>query len=83
MNRRSTAVLLLIVSFYITTSTSYDSYRDYEEQMRNYYDSLYQRSSIKEQPRRDEKSNVELKMPGVHPEKVGKLFLMTDLYRLF
>ncbi|KAL9986000.1 hypothetical protein ACROYT_G000053 [Oculina patagonica] len=76
MNRRSTAVLLFIVSF-ISTSTSYDSYRDYEEQMRNYYDSLYQRSSIKEQPRRDEKSNVELKMPGVHPEKHDSYFCTT------
>lgn len=46
--------------------------------MRNYYDSLYQRSSVKEQPSRDEKSNVELKMPGVHPETVGKLFLLND-----
>ena len=69
MNRN--AVLLLIVSF-ITTSISYDSYRDYMEQMRNYYDSVYQRSYIKEQPRsEDESSNVELKMPGVHPETVG------------
>ena len=77
MFRRSEAVLLVIVSF-ITKSNSYDSYRDHqnEDQMRNYYNSLYERSFTKEQLGRDaEPSNfIELKMPGIHPEKVGKLF---------
>lgn len=76
MNGRSAAVLLLIVSF-ITKSISYDSYGDYKDQMRNYYDSLYQRSFTKEQPSRDaEPSILDLKMPGVHPETVGKHFLI-------
>jgi len=39
--------------------------------MRNYYDSLYQRSFTKEKPNRDAgPSNfIDLKMPGVHPEE--------------
>ena len=84
MNGRSAAVFLVIVSF-ITMSNSYDSYGDYEEQMRNYYDSLYRRSFTKEKPSRDaEPSNfIDLKMPGVHPEKVSKHFLIVDLCKLF
>ena len=84
MNGRSAAVLLVIVSF-ITKSNSYGSYGDYEDQMRDYYDSLYQRSFTKEQPSRDaEPSNViDLKMPGVHPEKVGKHFLIIVLCKLY
>lgn len=71
MNGRSAAVFLVIVSF-ITMSNSYGSYGDYEDQMRNYYDSLYQRSFTKEKPSRDAESSnfIDLKMPGVHPEKV-------------
>ena len=49
MNGRSVAVFLVIVSF-VTKSNSFDSYGDYEGQMRNYYDSLYQRSFTKEKP---------------------------------
>jgi len=75
MFTRSEAVLLVIFSF-MTKSNSYDSYGDYQDQMRNYYDSLYQRSFTKEKPNRDAgPSNfIDLKMPGVHPEEVGKLF---------
>jgi len=78
MFRRSEAVLLVIVSFITLTlksANSYDSHGDYQDQMRYYLDSLYERSVI-EQPSRDtEPSNsIVLKMPGVHPEKVGKLF---------
>lgn len=70
MNGRSVVILLIIVSF-VTKSNSYDSYEDYQDQMRNYYDSLYERSFTKEQPSRDtETSNfIDLKMPGVHPDK--------------
>ena len=84
MNGRSAAVLLVIVSF-IAKSNSYDSYGDYEDQMRNYYDSLYQRSFTKEKPSRDAKPSnfIDLKMPGVHPEKVGKHFLIIVLCKLF
>jgi len=66
MFRRSEAVLLVIVSF-MTKANSYDSYGDY---------SLYQGSFTTEKPSRDaEPSNfIDLKMPGVHPEKVGKIF---------
>ena len=77
MFSRSEAILLVIVSF-ITKSNSYDSYEDHqnEDQMRNYYNSLHERSFTKDQLGRDaEPSNfIDLKMPGVHPEKVGKLF---------
>ncbi|KAJ7339645.1 hypothetical protein OS493_006052 [Desmophyllum pertusum] len=65
MNGRFAAVFLLTVSF-ITTSISYG---DYEDQMKNYYDSLYQRSLTKEQQNRDVASKVTLSMPGVHPTK--------------
>ena len=77
MNGISPAVLLVIVLF-VTESNSYDSYEDYQDQMRDYYDSLYQRSFTKEQPSGDvETSNsIDLKMPGVHPEKVCKHFLI-------
>ena len=72
MFRRSGAVLLVIVSF----MTKSNSYGDYQVQMRNFYDSLYQRSFTKEKPSRDAgPSNfIDLKMPGVHAGKVGKLF---------
>lgn len=84
MNGRSAVILLIIVSF-VTKSNSYDSYEDYQDQMRNYYDSLYERSFTKEQPRRDaETSNfIDLKMSGVHPDKVGKHFLIIVLSKLF
>ena len=68
MFRRSEAVLLVIVSFMTkSTCNSYDSYGDY---------SLYQGSFTKEKPSRDAgpSSFIDLKMPGVHPEKVGKIF---------
>lgn len=79
MFRRSEAVLLVIVSFInltLKSANSFDSHGDYQDQMRYYLDSLYERSITKEQPSRDtEPSNsIDLKMPGVHPEKVGKLF---------
>ena len=70
MIRRFAFVFVLTVSF-ITMAISYG---DYEEQMRNYYDSLYQRSYVKKQQSRDESSIVKLEMPGVHPETVGKVF---------
>jgi len=78
MFKRSEAVLLVIVSFITLTlksANSYDSHGDYQDQMRYYLDSLYERS-VTEQPSRDtEPSNsIVLKMPGVHPEKVSKLF---------
>ena len=84
MNGRLVVILLIIVSF-VTKSNSYDSYEDYQDQMRNYYDSLYERSFTKEQPSRDtETSNfIDLKMPGVHPDKVGKHFWIIVLSKLF
>ena len=73
MFRRSATFLLVIISF-IMKSNSYD----YQDQMKDYSDSLYQRSFTKEQPSRDvEPSNViDLKMPGVHLEKVDKLIFV-------
>lgn len=85
MNGRSAVILLIIVSF-VTKSNSYDSYEDYQDQMRNYYDSLYERSFTKEQPNRDAETSsnfIDLKMPGVHPDKVGKHFLIIVLSKLF
>jgi len=84
MNGRSVVILLIIVSF-VSKSNSYDSYEDYQDQMRNYYDSLYERSFTKEQPSRDaETSNfIDLKMPGVHPDKVCKHFLIIVLSKQF
>ena len=75
MFKRSEAILLVIISL-IKKAYSYDSYGDYEDQVRDYYNPLYQRSVTKEKPSRDAKpaNFIDLKMPGVHPEKVCKLF---------
>ncbi|XP_022792772.1 peptidylglycine alpha-hydroxylating monooxygenase-like isoform X2 [Stylophora pistillata] len=46
------------------------SYGDYDEQLRDYYDNLYQRSSVKEQESEGKSSEIlKLTMPGVHPTK--------------
>ena len=72
------SVFLWTVSF-ITMSISYG---DYDEQLRSYYDNLYQRSSVKKQ-QSDGKSSeiVKLVMPGVHPTKVSSTFFKYPFYR--
>lgn len=59
----SLAVIILTVSFI----TKCSAYEDYEDQIRNYYDTVYQRSSQVS----GESNDVDLKMPGVHPVKVS------------
>ena len=78
MFKRSEACILLVIISLIKKSNLHDSYGDNEDQMRDYYDSVYERSFTKEKPSREaEPSNfIGLKMPGIHPEKVGKLYLL-------
>ena len=60
------------------------SYGDYDEQLRDYYDNLYQRSSVKEQESEGKSSEIlKLTMPGVHPTKVSGAFFNYPFYRLF
>ena len=74
MFKRSEACILLVIIISLIKKSNL--YGDYEDQMKNYYDPLYRRLFTKKKPSRDaEPSNfIDLKMPGVHPEKVGKLF---------
>lgn len=84
MFKRSEAILLVIISL-IKKANSYDSYGDYEDQVRDYNDPLYQRSVSEEKPSGDaEPSNfIDLKVPGVHPEKVCNLFYFYCVLKLF
>lgn len=62
--------ILLAAVCVLTASLMPESiaYGDYQDQMRNYYDTAYQRSS---QLNNEGSQEIELKMPGVHPEKVS------------
>ena len=62
---RLLTVFILTVSF-ITKSIAYG---DFQDQTREYYDTVYQRSS---QVNSQESNDVNFRMPGVHPEKVRR-----------
>ena len=66
MTRKFAAVFILTVSFI----TNLIAYGEFQDQLRNYYDTVYQRSF---QQNSEEAEDVNLRMPGVHPEKVSKL----------
>lgn len=66
MTRKFAAVFILTVSFI----TNLIAYGEFQDQLRNYYDTVYQRSF---QQNSEEPEDVNLRMPGVHPGKVSKL----------
>ncbi|CAH3014635.1 unnamed protein product [Porites evermanni] len=70
MDRKSVAVLILIVvltlSVILAKSFSYDFFDD---QARDYYDTLYQREIPRERVKSQRLNVVDFKMPGIHPEK--------------
>lgn len=68
MNRKSVAVLILTVSLILTKSFSYEFFDD---QARDYYDTLYQREIPRERVKSQRSNVVDFKMPGIHPEKVS------------
>lgn len=74
MDRKSVAVLILIViltvSVILAKSSSYDFFDD---QARDYYDTLYQREIPRERVKSQRLNVVDFKMPGIHPEKVSLL----------
>lgn len=74
MDRKSVAVLILIViltvSVILAKSSSYDFFDD---QARDYYDTLYQREIPRQRVKSHRLNVVDFKMPGIHPEKVSLL----------
>ncbi|XP_068693201.1 peptidyl-glycine alpha-amidating monooxygenase B-like isoform X3 [Montipora foliosa] len=62
MTRELLVVLILTVSCVMNSSP----YKDFQDQVRNYYDTVYQRSS---QLNSEGTQDVNLRMPSVHPTK--------------
>ena len=75
------AVLILIViltlSVILAKSFSYDFFDD---QARDYYDTLYQREIPREQVKSQRLNVVDFKMPGIHPEKVSLLLTKQERF---
>ena len=59
----------LAIVFILFLSVITNSFGDFQDQMRSYHDTLYQRSW---QHSSEESKDVNLRMPGVHPIKVKK-----------
>lgn len=81
MDRKSVAVLILIViltvSVILAKSSSYDFFDD---QARDYYDTLYQREIPRERVKSHRLNVVDFKMPGIHPEKVSLLLTKQERF---
>lgn len=77
MDRKSVAVLILTVSVILAKSFSYDFFDD---QARNYYDTLYQREIPRERVKGQRLNVVDFKMPGIHPDKVSLLLTKQERF---
>ena len=67
-----TRELLVVLILTVSCVTNSSPYKDFQDQVRNYYDTVYQRSS---QLNSEGKQDVNLRMPSVHPTKVNEKIL--------
>ena len=65
-------ILMVILTLSVILAKSF-SYDFFDDQARDYYDTLYQREIPRERVKSQRLNVVDFKMPGIHPEKVNLL----------